>query len=442
MKVETTQYSGFRWFALAAMVMVTASTASILIAPAPLIPTIFQSMNWDPGVTTAVTMLTFQICVSVFAFLGGFLVDKFGPVKVWIMSLVVLLAGLALVPVIGNTVTGLMICRILNGAGTGPVMASIISFCAQRFPFKERTMVAAFQGFSVSSGIAVGLIFSPMMLKVAGGNWQLAMVYDGILPVVALVFALIVLFGPKPAAVHESVNKTVKTADQSKDLRKALLGITFWMLLIMMIIDSWCQQAWVNIAPAFYASPTPLGLGLDSLVAGQHLSWGSYAMMAGTLLTPFVTAKIFKGNFKALITIGLLVSAAGMFFFRGLNAGSGTMLTLLPVIVLFFSSFVNPNVVGYIARNYPDTVTGRLGGFVNAGGPGGAAVGVAIGSALLSKYQSFLPNMNVLTILFVVGAIAVWFVVPPKGFEEHLAIIAEDGKANAASRLKLEEAEI
>jgi len=427
MREETVQYSSFRWFALAAMVVVTASTASILIAPAPLIPTIFQSMNWDPGVTTAVTMLTFQICVCVSAFLGGFLVDRLGPIKVWIISLIVLLAGLALIPIIGNTVTGLMICRILNGAGTGPVMASIISFCAQRFPFKERTLVAAFQGFSVSSGIAIGLVFSPTMLKVAGGNWQLAMVYDGIIPVIALVFAIIVLFGPKPAEIKEThAAIAYKTADQSKDLKKALMGITFWMLLIMMVLDSWCQQAWVNTAPAFYASPAPLGLGIDSLVAGQHLSWGSYAMMAGTLLTPFVTAKIFKGNFKALITSGLLISAAGMFFFRGLNANSGAMLTLLPVIVLFFSSFVNPNVVGYIARNYPDTVTGRLGGFVNAGGPGGSAVGVAIGSALLSKYQSFYPNMNVLTVLFIVAAIAVWFVVPPKGFEAHLASISND----------------
>ena len=434
MKEETAQYSSFRWFALAAMVLVTASTATVLIAPAPLIPTIFQSMNWDPGVTAAVTMLTFQICVSVFAFLGGFLVDRIGPVKVWIISLIVLLAGLALIPVIGNTVTGLMICRILNGAGTGPVMASIITFCAQRFPFKERTMVAAFQGFSVSSGIAIGLVFSPMMLKMAGGDWQLAMLYVGILPVIALAFAFVVLFGPKPVEVQAEHAKTVRTAEQSNDLRKALLGITFWMLLIMMVIDSWCQQAWVNIAPAFYASPTPLGLGIDPLAAGQMLSWGSYAMMAGTLLTPFVTAKIFKGNFKALITAGLLISAAGMFFFRGLDSSSGTMLTLLPIIVLFFSSFVNPNVVAYIARQYPDTVTGRLGGFVNAGGPGGAAVGVAIGSVLLSKYQSFLPNMNVLIFLFVVGAIAVWFVVPPKGFEAHMASVSNEP-------LKLERAE-
>ena len=421
---DTLKYSNFRWFALVAMVIVTASTSATLIAPAPLIPTIFTSMKWDPGVTTAVTMLTFQICVSVFAFLGGFLIDRLGPIKVWVISLIVLLTGLALVPVIGNTVAGLMFCRILNGAGTGPVMASIISFCAQRFSYKERTVVAAFQGFSVSTGIAVGLVFSPFMLKVANGNWQLAMVYDGLLPVLGLVFALIVLFGPKQAEIQEAQAKVINSASQSGDLKKALLGITFWMLLIMMVIDSWCQQAWINIAPAFYGSPLPLGLGIDPLISGQMLSWGSYAMMAGTLLTPFVTEKIFKGNFKALIAIGLLISAVGMFYFRHLTADSGAMLTLLPIIVLFFSSFVNPNVVGYIARNYPDTITGRLGGFVNAGGPGGAAIGVAIGSVLLSQYQSFLPNMNVLTVLFIIGAVAVWFVRPPKGFEAHLESVS------------------
>jgi hypothetical protein len=34
--------------------------------------------------------------------------------------------------------------------------------------------------------------------------------------------------------------------------------------------------------------------------------------------------------------------------------------------------------------------------------------------------------MNVLIFLFIVGAIAVWFVVPPKGFEAHLASISNE----------------
>jgi len=108
-------------------------------------------------------------------------------------------------------------------------------------------------------------------------------------------------------------------------------------------------------------------------------------------------------------------------------------LALLPICILFFSSFVNPNEVGYIAKYYPDTVTGRLGGFVNAGGPGGAAVGVAIGAVLLCKYQSFLPNMNVKMALFILGAIAVWLVSPPKGFEDHLKSVNKISHINIDS---------
>ncbi|QIB68710.1 MFS transporter [Aminipila butyrica] len=426
---ENLQYPRFRWFALFAMVIVTASTSSILIAPAPLIPTIFAAQNWDPGVTTAVTMLTFQICVCIFAFLGGFLIDKLGPVKIWIISLAIIILGCILVPLIGGTIHGLLVCRILHGMGTGPIMAQIIAFSAQRFPYEERTLVAAFQGFSVSTGIAIGLVFSPLMLRAAGGNWQTALMYDALIPIIAMIFAFIVFFGPQPPAREEKPNLN-KTGGKSSDLTKALLGSTFWMLLIMMFLDSWCQQAWLNIASPFYASPVPMGLGLDPLDAGSKLAFGSYAMMAGTLLTPFITTKIFKGNFKALITAGLLISAAGMLYVRHLSADSGTWLVLVPIIVIFFSSFVNPNVVGFIARNYPDTITGRLGGFINAAGPGGAAIGVAIGSWLLSKYESFMPNMTVLTVLFVVAAMAIWFVKPPKGFEEHLNSIAEQEKEN------------
>ncbi len=420
---ETLQYPKFRWFALIAMVIVTASTSSILISPAPLIPTIFTSMNWNPGATVAATMLTFQICVASFALLGGFLVDRIGPVRTWIVGLTIIIVGSLLIPVIGGTIPGLVVCRLLQGMGTGPVMATIASFCAQRFAYKERTYVAAFQGFAVSTGIAVGLVFSPTMLKVTG-NWQAAMAYDAILPVIGMVFALIVMFGPKSPVVNTVKSLDTKNSVFSGDLKKALGYTTFWILLLMFFIDSWSQQAYLDIAPAFYGSAVPMGLGLDPLTAGSKLAWASYAMMAGTLVAPVITEKIFKGNAKPTVFIGLIIASVSVLGVRTLSADSGLLLVVIPCIILFFSSFVNPTVMGFVAKNYPDTITGRLGGLITGLGIYGAAIGVAVGSVLLGKFNSYIPNMDVLAVLMCLGAIVVLFLRKPKGFEDHMNSIS------------------
>jgi MFS family permease len=413
----TAQYSKFRWFVLVAMVVVTASTSSILISPAPLIPTIFQSMNWDPGATIAATMLTFQFSVATCALLSGVLIDKIGFVRTWIIGLIIVITGSLLELVIGNSINGVIVCRILNGVGTGPIMACIASVCAQRFAYKERTYVAAFQGFAVSSGIAIGLVFSPWMLQVTG-NWQKALAFDSILPIIGLVFALVVYFGPKQELLEEHVIASNNLNNKAADMKKVFLYGTFWILVLMDFIDSWAQQAYQDIAPVYYANPAPIGLGFDPLTAGKMLAFASYAMMAGTLVAPILTEKLFKGNAKPTVCIGLIVSAASVMAVRHLTQDSGALLILIPCSILFFSSFVNPTIFGFVAKNYPSHITGKIGGLITGMGIYGAAIGVALGSYLRSTTNSYLPNMDVLCGLMIFGAIVVLFLRKPKGFEQ------------------------
>jgi MFS family permease len=413
----TAQYSKFRWFVLVAIVLVTASTSSILISPAPLIPTIFTSMNWNPGVATAAAMLTFQITLGVAALLSGILIDKIGPIKSWLVGEIIIIIGCALEPVLSYSVGGFVFCRILNGIGTAPVMGSIASVCAERFPAKERTYAAAAQGLGVSTGIAIGLVFSPWMLNNAGGNWHMALAYDALLPVLGIVLALVVLFGPKQEALEEHIVADANIANRSADIKKAITYSTFWILALMAFVDSWAQQAYQDIAPGFYAAAAPLGLGFDPLTAGSLLSLASFAMMAGTVVSPFLTEKVFKGNPKPTVFIGLLISAISVMGVRFMTHDSGSLLVIVPCCILFFSSFVNPTVYGYLAKNYPAHITGKLGGFVMGLGVFGAAIGVALGSILLGTFNSYLPNMDVLTGLMFVGALIVWFLRKPKGFE-------------------------
>ena len=161
-------YPKFRWFTLIAYMAITSATSFCMIAPAPLIPFIAQGMGVDGGVIGNATMTSFNLFMGLFAFLGGFLLDRIGVFRVWILCLLMVGLGSMLMPMIGTTVSGLFFCRVLHAAGTGPIMASVAALSSQQFEFKERTYVAAFQGFSVCFGVTVGQYLVPIIYQAVG----------------------------------------------------------------------------------------------------------------------------------------------------------------------------------------------------------------------------------------------------------------------------------
>jgi len=415
--MSETVYPKFRWFVLIAYVIVTTSTSFTMITPAPLVGEIVKTMGVDPGVATAASMMSFNLFMGIFAFLGGFFLDKVGVVRMWIICLVVLAAGSLLVPVIGNSVAGLVICRILHAAGTGPIMASIALVSAQRFKYGERTYVAAFQGFAVSLGVALGLYFSPNILKIAG-DWMQTVAWTAVFPGISIIFALIVLFGPKPQTVQAVAPEEGEAKWLSKDFKIALGYITVYILALMGLIDSYCQQTYNALMPGFYSLDPPVGLGLGA-IGSVKLTAGSLAMMAGTLFAPVVTEKIFKGNPKPTVFIGLGIAGAMILTAQKLTPQTGDLMLIgVPIVVLFFSSFVNPTIFGYVAKHYPARVAGRLGGFIMFFFVFGSTFGQGISSYLLSKTGFYWTPLLLLAFVTFLGAVAVLFLKPPKGFEK------------------------
>lgn len=416
--MDDTRYSNFRWFVLVAFVIITTATSFSMIAPAPLLDEISKNMNVDMGVATASAMFTFNLFMALMALAGGFFLDKFGIVRMWLISLVVLALGSLLMPVIGNSIPGLVFCRFLHAAGTGPIMASVAAVSAQWFKPKEQTYVAALQGFSVCTGIALGLSFVPRILEPAGG-WTLTVAWTSVLPAIAFVFGLVVLFGPKPETASGAMPKTAEVNLSSGDFRKALLGSTIFVLAFMGFFDSWCQQNYLNaMMPGFYGADTPLGLGMGAM-GSTKLALASYFMMAGTLAAPVLTENFFRGNPKPTVFIGLTVAAVFIMTFKMMTPESGALLLVgAPCVVMFFSSFVNPAVVGYASKHYPSSITGRLGGLLIFFFTIGATAGQGISSVLLSKTESYTPPMLLMAIVTFAGALLVFALRPPKGFEQ------------------------
>jgi MFS family permease len=414
------EYPKFRWFVLVAYVIITSATSFSMISPSPLIPFIAKGMGVNGGVIGNATMTSFNLFMGLFAFIGGFFLDKIGVFRMWIICLVLVGLGSILVPIIGTTVAGLIFCRVLHAAGTGPIMASIAALSSQQFKFNERTYIAAFQGFSVCFGIGVGQYFVPVLYKMVGENWMTALAWTSVFPAIAMIFAFIVLLGPTLPVVHAHAGESGNTQGTG-DYKKALIYSTVYVLALMGLIDSWCQQVFNGMMPGFYNAAIADG-GLNLTAAGvlgsSKLSLAAFFMAAGTLVAPFVNDKIFKGNPKPTIFIGLAIAAAFILVIQKMTPTTGDLILVgVPCGILFFSSFVNPTIFGYVAKHYPGEIAGRLGGFIMFFFVIGSAVGLFISNTMYSSTGSYMSPFLLLAIVTLCGGIAVMFLKPPKGFE-------------------------
>jgi MFS family permease len=414
-------YPKFRWFVLFSLVIITASGTMTMIAPSPLVPTIHKDLGITLGQTTAITMMVVMASTCIVAILSGFVIDKIGFALTWIIGLSIQIIASLLINPLSSTVGGLILGRALQGMGMGPINAVIAAVCAQWFKYNERTFVAAVQGVSVWLGISLGLLYTPHMYEFFGNNWHRALAMSAVPPAVGMIFALIIFFGPKPP-----VRLIQETEDAQKihkrDFKLSLGTSAIWVLFIMALFEAWYQQAFNDMAPGFYAADMPVGLGLGAVGAGLKLTWAGYASILGTILAPFLVEKVFKGKPKVPLSISCIIGAGLVLGMLALTNNSGIWLILLPCGMLFFTSIVNPTIYGYIAKHYPDSVVGRLGGTATGLAAGGSVLGLAAGSTALHLTGFYtISNIILAIVIFIAGTAAAFLRQPEiKPAEEYL----------------------
>ena len=391
-----------------------------MIAPSPFVGEISETIGTSLGETTAITMMVVMASTCIFAILSGFVVDKIGFALTWIIGLSIQLIASILMYHLSNSAGGLILGRALQGMGMGPINAVIAAVCAQWFKYNERTYVAAVQGISVWLGISFGLVYTPAMFKLFG-DWHMALAMSAVPPAVSLVFALILYFGPKPPVQTAALSTEAKEASK-RDFKLSLGTSAIYVLFVMAFFEAWYQQAYNDMAPGFYSVAAPVGLGLGPVAAGLKLTWAGYASILGTMIAPFVVETIFKGKPKVPLAVACIIGAVLVLGMLVITADSGIILILLPCGMLFFTSIVNPTIYGYIAKHYPNSSVGRLGGTATGLAAGGSVIGLAAGSTALHLTGFYTVSNIILAVVILIAGISAGFLKEPKikAAEEYL----------------------
>lgn len=399
-----------------------------MIAPAPYAQVISESLGISLGETTACTMMVVMTSTAIVAFLSGFVINRIGIALTWIIGLCIQIIASILMYHLSDTVGGLILGRALQGMGMGPINAVIAAVCAQWFKYNERTYVAAVQGISVWLGISFGLVYTPAMGAFFGGDWHAALAMSAVPPAVGLVFAFIILLGPKPP-VKLTLETEGARAIHKREFKLSLGTSAIWVLFIMALFEAWYQQAYNDMTPGFYAADLPVGLGFGAMGAGLKLTWAGYASILGTMAAPFVVEQIFKGKPKVPLALCCMIGGVLVLGMLKLTPNSGIFLILLPCGMLFFTSIVNPTIYGYVAKHYPDSAVGRLGGIATSLAAFGCVLGLAIGSAALHLTGFYTISNIILSIVIVIAGTSAIFLKEPgiKPAEEYAFLGTSQG---------------
>ncbi len=404
-------YKPFRWFILATLVVVVAVQAIALITPAPLIGEIIKTTGLGPGEVTWMTMGTWNLFVAIAAILGGPLIDKFGFKWMYIFGMVMIGLGWLLMPAIGNTFSGMTIARAIQAIGGGPIMGAGVYVSATCFPRKERAMVNGFLGAAMGLGIMLGLNLGPASMA-AAGDWAVGLRNLWPLAALGIVMTVIVMVGPKVApegAALENIDEAAAASNLALYKKAILLPLT-WIATACVVIASWFNQAFNDMTPGYLALDPPVGLGLGAAGAGSIASLAQIGNIVGCLAVGIIVERVFKGKARPALMVAFAAMAVGaaLLLVPGVNT-SQVILTTVMLITVFFLGWINASALGWIAKNYPAEITGKLGGMAQGIGIFGGLAGVAAGSAALHATGFYVVSTWIMVGVAVVGVIVAFF---------------------------------
>lgn len=413
-----------RWMILLTLCIDTAITNMVLIAPAPLMGPISQSLGVNLGQATGAMMGTFNLFVGISCIIGGWLLDKLGPIRVWLGCLCLMIISLVLGSLDGISINDLIVLRAIQGIATGPIMASAASVAANWFPMKERGIVTGLQGMSVGLGVAIGFVVAPKLFQLTG-VWTETIAWLSIFCLAGLVLTLAVAHKIKasPNYIMQPTNAPV-VADAS-DLKLALRKPITWAAVGCVLWMSWLFQGFNDLVPGYIAIPRPIGLGLGPMVAGQDMMALQVAFMFGAIFSGFIVEKVFQGRSKSAVITGFVVFALLALSLKlPFVTTNESILMLVLMVTGFFQALVNPTTFSFIAKNYPEHLTGRIGGLAQGLGIFGGAAGVFAGAYALDTTGLYYVSLTIVIVVAMIGALFAVGLNPIKSIP-HISIRAQ-----------------
>jgi DHA2 family multidrug resistance protein len=252
------------------------------------VPHISGSLGVSPNEGTW-TISSYALASAIMQPLTGWLARRFGEVKTFTVS-VLLFVTFSMLCGLASSMPMLVICRLMQGAGSGPMVALSLTLLLSSYPKERQGIALALWAMTV----VVAPIFGPILGGWLTDNFSWPWIFFINLPV-GLLAAVITW-----TLLHKRETKTAKAPIDVVGLVLLVVGVG----CLQFMLDNGNDHDW-------FASNLILTLGIVALVCLTFLVvWEIHAKH------PVVDLSLFK---QRNFAVGVTALSLGMFAFFGIN---------------------------------------------------------------------------------------------------------------------------
>ena len=323
---------------------------------------------------------TMQLATYAFAQIpAGLLVDRLGPRKMMLYGAVLMAVGQVLLALTTSFPVAVL-ARVLVGAGDATAFLSVMRIIPAWFPLRTAPLFGQATGAVGQLGQFLSAV--PFLALVGSAGWTVGFVSLGAVGLLVGIVAFVVVWDT-PGELADGRRGDVENQEDGPGpspmvaVRYALGNRTAWHGFFI----HWSGLSLLVVFTLLWGMPImTLGMGMDKATAGWAISASTLAMAICGVLVGFLSARLGRSRWKAIVVGTSLGAAAWLLFFISPEPRTAAAAFVMNVVMGVVSPLANigfDSVREECRREFVATATGlaNMGGWL-AGMAANQAMGV------------------------------------------------------------------
>jgi MFS transporter, CP family, cyanate transporter len=291
----------YRWIIEALVILMLIVQVMAWLAPAPILAPIVASLHIGMAQFGLIISII-SICIGVFSFLGGVLIERFGKLRtlltgVWLLAIGEVASGLT------NDYGALLFCRVVEGVGYGLMIGPPAALVMEWFSEREWPYINTVNSMIAYVGLFALFAITPRVYHALGSSWQRTLISYG---ASAVIMALLwTVLGRERRRGVVATHQVQPVSNLSEVLR--MRGVI--LMSIALFGGMWVFQIYTSFLPEFFREYRGLGLEQASTLTGLLPLTGIFAAGFGGIANGIVgLRKPFLWPMAILSLIGCLAA--------------------------------------------------------------------------------------------------------------------------------------
>jgi sugar phosphate permease len=299
----------YGWFVLSLCFLTTLTSSGVRSSPSVLIHPLEAEFDWSRTlIASAISMnlLLFGIAAPI----SGFLIDRFGPRKVMLGSLMLLIAGVSGTMVMTEFWQFFLVWGVIVGLGAGGVGSVLTATVGNRWFVARRGLALGILGSASSTGQIIFLPLFMAMITYAGwrmGSMALIVVAISLLPLIYLFMrddpseVGLEPYGAGQPAAASSGSATSLRGIPAKNATITARGVvshpTFWLLAGSFFVCGGTANGLIGT----HLIPHEIEIGIPQIAAASLLGLMGALNMVGTIFSGWMIDRVQPQRWLALV---------------------------------------------------------------------------------------------------------------------------------------------